>query len=230
MRNPAAEMIEEQLVDIPVSPRSLYGKLTVPLESSGLVLFAQGRGSGIHNPRNRYVARLLNESNLATLLIDLLTVEEQEIDLSTELLRLNIALLAERVIGAGDWVAQYPDTNGLRIGYFGTDTGTAAAMEAAAVRSDQVAAIVSGGGRPDLAGTALARVSAPTLLIVGENDVEAVELNRDAFKQLKCKKQFALVPGATRLFQEPGALDEVGALARRWYHSHFVGERDRRQR
>ncbi len=230
MRNPAAETIEEQLVDIPVSPRSLYGKLTVPLESSGLVLFAQGGGSGIHNPRNRYVARLLNESHLATLLIDLLTVEEQEIDLSTELLRLNIALLAERVIGASDWVAQYPDTNGLRIGYFGTDTGTAAAMEAAAVRSDQVAAIVSAGGRPDLAGTALARVSAPTLLIVGENDVEAVELNREAFKQLKCEKQFALVPGATHQFQEPGALDEVGALARRWYHNHFVGERDRRQR
>lgn len=131
MRNPAAE----KFVDMPVGPRSRYGKLTVPLESTSLVVFAQGGGSGIHNPRNRYVARLLNESNLATLLIDLLTVEEQEIDLSTELLRLNIALLAERVIGAGDWVAQYPDTNSLRIGYFGTDTGTAAAMEAAAVRS-----------------------------------------------------------------------------------------------
>jgi putative phosphoribosyl transferase len=230
MRNPAAETIENQLVDIPVIPRSLYGKLTIPRESSGLVLFAQGGGSGVHNPRNRYVAGLLNGSNLATLLIDLLTVEEQEIDLPAELLRLNIGLLAERLIGAGDWVAQYPDTKGLRIGYFGTGTGTAAAMEAAAVRSDQVAAIVSGGGRPDLAGTALARVSAPTLLIAGENDVEAVELNREALRQLKCEKQFALVPGATLLFLEPGALDEVGTLASRWFHSHFAGERDRRQR
>lgn len=223
MPGPAAQTIEEQLIDIQVGSRSLYGRLTVPLESAGLILFAQGSGSGLHNPRNRYVARLLNESNLATLLIDLLTVEEQEIDLRTKLLRLNIALLAERLIGAADWFAQYPHTQGLRPGYFGTDTGTAAALEAAAVRSDQVAAIVSRGGRPDLAGSALVHVRAPTLLIVGGNDVEAVELNREAFKQLKCEKQFALVPGTTRLFEEPGALDEVAVLARRWYHNHFGG-------
>lgn len=221
MRNPATETIEERLVDFPAGPRLLHGKLTVPLDASGLVLFAQGSGSGLHNPRNRHIARLLSESHLATLLIDLLTVEEQEADLRTKLLRLNIALLAERVISAGDWATQYPDTEGLRIGYFGTDTGTAAALEAAAARPDQVAAIVSRGGRPDLAGTALARVTAPTLLIVGENDLETVELNREAFKQLKCKKEFALVPGATRLFEEPGALDDVAALARRWYHNHL---------
>jgi|GraSoiStandDraft_36_1057302.scaffolds.fasta_scaffold297506_1 putative phosphoribosyl transferase len=230
MRNPAAQAaqaIEEQLVAIPIGSQLLYGKLTVPLESSGLILFAQGSGSGLHNPRNhyvdRYVARLLNESNLATLLTDLLTVEEQEIDLRTKQLRLNIALLAERLIGVADWFTQYPDTKGLRLGYFGADTGTAAALEAAAVRSDQVGAITSRGGRPDFAGSALVRVSAPTLLIVGGKDLEAVKLNREAFKQLKCEKQLALVPGATRLFEEPGALDEVAALARRWYYRHLVG-------
>lgn len=223
MRNPAGQAIEEELIDIQVGTRQLFGRLTVPVESAGLILFAQGSGSGLHNPRNRYVARLLNESNLATLLVDLLTVEEQEIDLRTKLLRLNIALLAERLIGASDWFAQYPDTKGLRLGYFGTDSGTAAALEVAAARSDQVAAIVSRGGRPDLAGSALVRVRAPTLLIVGGRDLEAIELNRQAFKQLKCEKQFALVPGATRLFEEPGALDEVAALTRRWYHNHLAG-------
>jgi putative phosphoribosyl transferase len=227
MRNPAALAIEDQLVAIPAGSQSLYGRLTVPLESSGLILFAQGSSSGLHNPRNRYldryVERLLNESNLATLLVDLLTVEEQEIDLRTKRLRLNIALLAERLIGVADWFTQYPDTKGLRLGYFGTDTGIAAALEAAAVRSDQVGAITSRGGRPDLAGAALVRVSAPTLLIVGGNDLEAVKPNREAFKQLKCEKQFALVPGATRFFEEPVALDEVAALARRWYYRHLVG-------
>lgn len=227
MRNPAALAIEGQLVAIPAGSQSLYGKLTVPLESSGLILFAQGSSSGLYNPRSRYadryVERLLNESNLATLLVDLLTVEEQEIDLRTKRLRLNIALLAERLIGVADWFAQYPDTKGLRLGYFGTDTGIAAALEAAAVRSDQVSAITSRGGRPDLAGAALVRVSAPTLLIVGGNDLEAVKPNREAFKQLKCEKQFALVPGATRFFEEPVALDEVAALARRWYYRHLVG-------
>jgi putative phosphoribosyl transferase len=227
MRNPAAQAIEEQLVAVPIGSQWLYGRLTVPLESSDLILFAQGSGSGLHNPRNRYVdrhvARLLNESNLATLLADLLTVEEQEIDLRTRQLRLNITLLAERLIGVADWFAQYPDTKGLRLGYFGTDTGTAAALEAAAVRSDQVGAIVSREGRPDFAGYALVRVRAPTLLIAAGNDLEAVKLNREALEQLNCEKQFALVPGATRLFEEPGALDEVAALARRWYQSHLVG-------
>ncbi|MGL3214208.1 dienelactone hydrolase family protein [Bradyrhizobium sp. BR 1433] len=226
MRNPAALAIEDQLVAIPAGSESLYGRLTVPLESSGLILFAQG-SSGFHNPRSRYldryVERLLNESNLATLLVDLLTVEEQEIDLRTKRLRLNIALLAERLIGVADWITQYPDTKGLRLGYFGTDTGIAAALEAAAIRSDQVGAITSRGGRPDLAGAALVRVCAPTLLIVGGNDLEAVKPNREAFKQLKCEKQFALVPGATRFFEEPVALDEVAALARRWYYRHLVG-------
>jgi pimeloyl-ACP methyl ester carboxylesterase len=227
MRNPAVLAIEEQLVAIPTGSQSLYGKLTVPLESSGLILFTQGSSSGLHNPRSRYVdryvERLLNESNLATLLVDLLTVEEQEIDLRTKRLRLNIALLAERLIGVAEWFTQYPNTKGLRLGYFGADTGTAAALEAAAVRSDQVGAITSRGGRPDLAGSALVRVGAPTLLIVGGNDLEAVKLNRQAFEQLKCEKQLALVPGATRLFEEPGALDEVAALARRWYYRHLVG-------
>ncbi|WFU34398.1 alpha/beta hydrolase [Bradyrhizobium brasilense] len=227
MRNRAALAIEDQLVAIPAGSQSLYGKLTVPLESSGLILFAQGSSSGLRNPRSRYadryVERMLNESNLATLVVDLLTVEEQEIDLRTKRLRLNIALLAERLIGVADWFTQYPDTKGLRLGYFGTDTGIAAALEAAAVRADQVGAITSRGGRPDLAGAALVRVSAPTLLIVGGNDLEAVKPNRDAFKQLKCEKQFALVPGATRSFEEPVALDEVAALARRWYYRHLVG-------
>lgn len=222
MNNSALQAIEDQLVDVQAGSVTLYGKLTVPLEACGVVLFAHGSGSGRHSPRNRYVARLLNESKLGTLLIDLLTEEEEEIDLRTTWLRFNIRLLAERLAGATDWLAQYPETKKLRIGYFGASTGAAASLVAATVRTDLVAAIVSRGGRPDLAGTALTRVRAPTLLIVGENDLQAIELNREALKQLNCEKQLVRVPGATHLFEEPGALDEVARLARQWLRGHLI--------
>ena len=216
MNGSAAETLDEHLVEIPLGSVTLYGNLALPREPAGVVLFAHGSGSGRHSPRNRYVARLLNEAKLATLLVDLLTLEEEEIDLRTRLLRFNIRQLAERIVGATDWLAQNPDTRELRIGYFGASTGAAAALGAATMRADLIRAIVSRGGRPDLA-AALTLVRAPTLLIVGGNDFEVVELNREALKQLRCEKKLALVPGATHLFEEPGALDDVASWARMWF-------------
>ncbi|HEY4836859.1 MAG TPA: dienelactone hydrolase family protein, partial [Bradyrhizobium sp.] len=172
-------------------------------------------------PRNRYVARVLNEAKLATLLIDLLTLHEEVVDARTAQLRFDIDLLAERLVDATDWLTQFPDTKHLRIGYFGASTGAAAALAAAAVRPDAVRAIVSRGGRPDLAGAALTSVQAPTLLIVGEHDDQVVQLNRQALTQLRCEKRLVIVPGATHLFEEPGALDEVARLARDWFQRHL---------
>jgi dienelactone hydrolase len=187
-----------------------------------VVLFAHGSGSGRHSSRNRYVARLLNQAGLATLLIDLLTADEEAVDLQTAHLRFDIGLLAQRLVGATDWLTQQPDTRHLRIGYFGASTGAAAALVAAAERPDVVGAVVSRGGRPDLAGPALPLVRAPTLLIVGGNDVPVIGLNRAAFEQLRCEKQLVIVPGATHLFEEPGALDEVARLAREWFERHLM--------
>ncbi len=217
MNDSAAETLNEHLVEIPLGSVTLYGNLALPREPAGVVLFVHGSVGGRHSRRNRYVARLLNEAKLATLLVDLLTVEEEEIDLRTGLLRFNIRLLAERIVGATDWLAQSPDIKELRIGYFGASTGAAAALEAATMRADLIRAIVSRGGRPDLAGTALTLVRAPTLLIVGGNDLEVLELNREALKQLRSEKKLALVPGATHLFEEPGALDDVASWARMWF-------------
>jgi pimeloyl-ACP methyl ester carboxylesterase len=164
---------------------------------------------------------MLNEAKLATVLIDLLTLHEEVIDARTTRLRFDIDLLAERLVDATDWLSQFPDTKHLRIGYFGASTGAAAALAAAAVRPDAVQAIVSRGGRPDLAGAALVQVRAPTLLIVGGEDVQVIELNRAALVQLRCEKKLVIVPGATHLFEEPGALDEVARLARDWFHRHL---------
>jgi putative phosphoribosyl transferase len=221
MNDPSASTIEEQLVKVPAGSVTLEGNLTRPEESRAIVLFAHGSGSSRHSPRNRYVARVLNEAKLATLLIDLLTLHEEVIDARTAQLRFDIGLLAERLVDATDWLTQSPDTSHLRIGYFGASTGAAAALAAAAARPDAVQAIVSRGGRPDLAGAALVRVRAPTLLIVGEHDDQVVQLNRDAFAQLRCEKRLVIVPGATHLFEEPGALDEVARLARDWFHLHL---------
>src|ERR1700731_1317731 len=207
--NNSAQTVEEQLVQVPAGSVTLEGNLTVPEQSRAVVLFAHGSGSGRHSPRNRYVARLLNEAKIATLLIDLLTLHEEVIDARTAQLRFDIELLAERLVGATDWLTQFPDTQQLRIGYFGASTGAAAALAAAALRPDPVGAIVSRGGRPDLAGAALMHVQAPTLLIVGENDRQVIELNREALAQMRCEKQLVIVPGATHLFEERGALDEV---------------------
>jgi pimeloyl-ACP methyl ester carboxylesterase len=222
MNNSVAQTIEERLVRVPAGPVTLEGNLTLPEQSRGIVLFAHGSGSSRHSPRNRYVARLLNEAKLATLLIDLLTLHEEVIDARTAQLRFDIDLLAKRLVDATDWLTQFPDTKDLRIGYFGASTGAAAALAAAALRPDPVGAIVSRGGRPDLAGAALIRVRAPTLLIVGENDKQVIQLNRAALAQLRCEKQLVIVPGATHLFEEPGALDVVARLARDWFERHLI--------
>lgn len=219
---PAKPGGEEQLVRVEAGRVKLEGNLNLPEESRGIVLFAHGSGSSRHSPRNRYVARVLNEAKLATLLVDLLTTDEEAIDLQTAHLRFDIGLLAGRLVGATDWLTQYPDTRALRIGYFGASTGAAAAIVAAAQRPDAVGAVVSRGGRPDLAGPALARVRAPTLLIVGGNDVEVIELNRRALALLRCEKRLEIVPGATHLFEEPGALEEVARLAREWFERYLI--------
>ena len=213
---------EERLVHLSTGPVTLEGNLSLPEGARGVVLFAHGSGSGRHSSRNRYVARLLNQAGLATLLIDLLTADEEAVDLQTAHLRFDIGLLAQRLVGATDWLTQQPDTRHLRIGYFGASTGAAAALVAAAERPDVVGAVVSRGGRPDLAGPALPLVRAPTLLIVGGNDVPVIGLNRAAFEQLRCEKQLVIVPGATHLFEEPGALDEVARLAREWFERHLM--------
>jgi dienelactone hydrolase len=222
MNHPADHTVEEQLVRVPAGEVMLDGNLTLPEGSHAIVLFAHGSGSSRHSPRNRYVARLLNEANLSTLLIDLLTLDEEVIDARTAQLRFDIGLLAERLVAATDWLTQFPDTRQLRIGYFGASTGAAAALAAAALRTDVVGAVVSRGGRPDLAGAALMRVQAPTLLIVGENDGQVIQLNREALAQLRCEKQLMIVPGATHLFEEPGALDVVARLASDWFERHLV--------
>jgi putative phosphoribosyl transferase len=217
---------EERLVRVAAGPVTLEGNLSLPERARGIVLFAHGSGSSRHSPRNRYVARVLNEAKLATLLVDLLTPDEEAVDLRTAHLRFDIGLLAGRLVGVTDWLTQYPDTRELRIGYFGASTGAAAALVAALVAAaqhpDAVGAIVSRGGRPDLAGPALARVRAPTLLIVGGNDFEVVELNRRALAPLRCEKQLEIVPGATHLFEEPGALEEVARLAREWFERYLT--------
>jgi putative phosphoribosyl transferase len=222
MNNPVAHTVEERLVRVTAGPVKLDGNLSLPEGSRAVVLFAHGSGSSRHSSRNRYVARLLNEAKLATLLIDLLTLNEEAIDAPTAHLRFDVDLLAERLVDATDWLTQYPDTQYLPIGYFGASTGAAAALVAAAERPDVVNAVVSRGGRPDLAGPALTSVRAPTLLIVGGNDVQVIHLNRAALAQLRCEKQLLIIPGATHLFEEPGALDEVARLAREWFHRHLV--------
>jgi putative phosphoribosyl transferase len=213
---------EERLVRVAAGAVTLEGNLSLPKEAGGIVLFAHGSGSSRHSPRNRYVAWLLNQANLATLLVDLLTSYEEAIDLRTGHLRFDIGLLAQRLVAVTDWLTQYQDTRHLRIGYFGASTGAGAALVAAAERPDVVGAVVSRGGRPDLAGAALARVRAPTLLIVGGNDFQVIELNRAAFALLRSEKQLVIVPGATHLFEEPGALDEVARLAREWFERHLI--------
>jgi dienelactone hydrolase len=214
-------IVREQLVDVTAGSAVLGGTLRVPERSVGIVLFAHGSGSGRRSPRNRRVAELLNEARLATLLFDLLTSEEEAVDALTGDLRFNIDLLAQRLIGATDWLTQRADIAHLPIGYFGASTGAAAALVAATERSNLVRAVVSRGGRPDLAGPVLPFVRAPTLLIVGGNDTQVIELKRAAFAELNCEKRLVIVPGASHLFEEPGALDEVARLASDWYQSHL---------
>jgi putative phosphoribosyl transferase len=213
--------MQEREVRVSTGPVTLEGSLGVPNGAGGVVLFAHGSGSGRHSPRNRYVARVLREANLATLLIDLLTEDEEEVDLRTTRLRFDIGLLARRLAGATDWLVQNPDTEQLRIGYFGASTGAGAALVAAAQRPYEVSAIVSRGGRPDLAGDALPLVKAPTLLIVGGNDEPVIGMNEEALARMRAVKRLQIVPGASHLFEEPGALEEVARLATVWFARHL---------
>jgi dienelactone hydrolase len=211
----------ERPVSIPVDGGRLTGTLTLPPSPRGVVLFAHGSGSSRHSPRNQFVADALVAAGLGALLIDLLTPAEEAQDLRTGRLRFDIDLLARRVVAALDWLASQEETAGLPVGVFGASTGAAAALVAAAERPEQVGAVVSRGGRPDLAGEALARVRAPTLLIVGGRDPEVLALNREALHALGPEARLEIVPGATHLFGEPGALARVAQLAARWFTEHL---------
>ena len=200
----------------------LQGDLTIPKNAEGIVLFAHGSGSSRHSPRNKYVAQVLQKSGLATLLLDLLTEEEEKVDDYTAHLRFDIELLAKRLAGATDWITKNPDTKNLNIGYFGASTGAAAALVASVNCHNIVKAIVSRGGRPDLAGPALTHVKAPTLLIVGGNDSPVIEMNEEALNLLKIEKKIVIVSGATHLFEEPGTLEVVARLAADWFINHLT--------
>ncbi len=227
----------EQHVQIPIGSSSLSGDLDIVNGAQGVVLFAHGSGSGRHSPRNRYVAQVLQEANLGSLLFDLLTEDEELIDEQTRHLRFDIGLLANRLIGATDWLLQRFNASNSddipSIGYFGASTGAAAALMAAAKKADVVKGVVSRGGRPDLAGEEyLNQVRAPTLLIVGGNDEPVIRLNQEAYDKLKLlkeedEKRLTIIPGATHLFEEPGKLEQVAQLASEWFAS-FLKHQTRR--
>ena len=199
-------------------------------DAAGIVLFAHGSGSSRFSPRNRHVARILQAAGLATLLMDLLTPEEEEVDALSGHLRFDIGLLADRLLLATDWVRSQHEMQDIAVGYFGASTGGGAALVAAAERPELARAVVSRGGRPDLAGAALARVQAPTLLIVGGRDLPVVDINQDALRQLQGEARLEIVPGATHLFEEPGALDQVAHLARDWFLRYLKpGKRSERR-
>ena len=209
-------------VQIQAGREVLLGNLHLPENASALVLFAHGSGSSRHSPRNQFVARTLNEAGLATLLFDLLTPEEEAIDMQTREHRFNIDLLAVRLRHATKWAKQQKQTSNLGLGYFGSSTGAAAALMAAVDAPQKVDAVVSRGGRPDFAGEALPKVKAPTLLIVGGNDDIVIELNEQARDKMLCELKLEIIPGATHLFEEPGALEKVAQLASDWFVLHFT--------
>lgn len=209
----------ERSVGIPMDGAIHEGALAVPLNAKGLVLFAHGSGSGRLSPRNNYVAGVLRESGVATLLFDLLTETEDRIYEN----RFDIELLTRRLLLATQWAGQQPVTRDLSIGYFGASTGAAAALKAAAALGREIRAVVSRGGRPDMALDDLPRVSAPTLLIVGGNDDAVIDLNRRAHRALHCEKELKIIPGATHLFEEPGTLEQVAATAAGWFERHLTG-------
>ncbi len=221
MTSPATALAASE-VRIPSGDAWLYGDLVLPPGFAGLVLFAHGSGSGRHSARNRQVAWRLQERGIATLLFDLLTVQEEQVDLQTREHRFDIPLLTRRMQDATFWASAQTALAHARIGYFGASTGSAAALIAAARLGRRISAVVSRGGRPDLAGpVALAAVTAPTLLIVGGADNGVIDFNEQALRLLRCDKEMALVPGATHLFEEPGALEQVSALAGRWFSTHL---------
>lgn len=207
-------------ITIPINTTALEGDLQIPAKATGIVLFAHGSGSSRFSPRNRYVASALQKAGLATLLFDLLTKEEEEVDMITAELRFNIKLLAKRLSAATEWIKKNKKIKNLAIGYFGSSTGAAAALIAASQRTD-IKAVVSRGGRPDIAIPYLPKVKAPTLLIVGGNDEPVIEMNKEAMKHMKVKTALEIIPGATHLFEEPGALEKVADLAAEWFNRHL---------
>jgi dienelactone hydrolase len=212
-------MAEAKDVRIRSGAVQLRGDLSIPANAQGVVLFAHGSGSSRHSPRNQLVARTIREAGVGTLLFDLLTKEEEAIDKHSARLRFDIGLLAERLINVTYWIKGELDY--LRVGYFGASTGAGAALVAAAELGDIVGAVVSRGGRPDLAGPALSQVRAATLLIVGGLDFPVIEMNEEAFARLRCEKDLKIIPGATHLFEEPGTLEKVSTLATDWFHGHL---------
>jgi putative phosphoribosyl transferase len=213
----------EQSLRIPAAGVELDAEVVVPQPAEGVVLFAHGSGSGRHSPRNTLVAGGLQASGLATVLVDLLTPAEERADAASARLRFDIGLLADRLTALCDWLVAHEVTGGLRIGLFGASTGAAAALVSAAARPDSVSAIVSRGGRPDLAGPALGSVHQPTLLIAGERDPVVLDLNRRAIRRLAGEANLAVVPNATHLFEEPGTLNQVAELARDWFARYLGG-------
>jgi dienelactone hydrolase len=197
----------------------LHGDLSIPAGAQGVVLFAHGSGSSRHSPRNQFVARTIREAGVGTLLFDLLTRQEEEVDSRTRHLRFDIQLLADRLVDATYWIKG--NLEHLSVGYFGSSTGGGAALVAAAELGETVGAVVSRGGRPDLAGDALPLVKAPTLLIVGGLDYPVIQMNREAYARLRCEKELIIVPGATHLFEEPGTLEQVARLAANWFQNHL---------
>jgi len=208
-------------ITIPLKGLELAGKLDLPPAARGLVLFAHGSGSSRHSPRNQFVARTLREGKMGTLLLDLLTAEEEQAEIYSRRLRFNIPFLAGRLVGATRWALNQAASRDLDVGYFGASTGAAAALVAAAELGETIGAVVSRGGRPDLAGEALPRVTAPTLLIVGGDDRPVIPLNEEAYDRLHCEKALRLVPGASHLFEEAGALEKVAGMAAEWFANHL---------
>jgi len=208
-------------ITIPLAQVELAGELDLPAKPLGLVLFAHGSGSSRHSPRNQFVARTLREAGVATLLFDLLTPQEEQREAQTRHLRFDIDLLADRLLGATRWALDEASSTDLNLGYFGSSTGAAAALIAAAELGESVSAVVSRGGRPDLAGDALERVTAPTLLIVGGDDTQVLAMNEDAYSSLHCERALRIVRGATHLFEEAGALEKVAQTASEWFADHL---------
>ena len=217
-------------VHIIVGNVTLDGELKLPMNAPGVVLFAHGSGSSRNSPRNQYVAGVIRETGMGTLLFDLLTRDEEQQDAESGALRFDIALLAKRLVGATRWLEKQPETRGLKIGYFGASTGGGAALVAAAELGDRVAAVVSRGGRPDLAGDALPDVKSPTLLVVGGYDEMVIGLNDEAYAKLCCERDFRIVPGATHLFEEPGKLEQVAQISAAWFRQHLGSSRGENKR
>jgi dienelactone hydrolase len=212
---------DESLIRVPAGGATLDGNLLIPAAATGVVLFAHGSGSSRFSSRNSYVAEQLRGGGLATLLIDLLTAEEEAVDVRTAHLRFDIDLLADRLAGTIEWMTRQPSTSKLRVGLFGASTGGGAALVAAARVPERIGAVVSRGGRPDLAGSALPKVKAPTLLIVGGDDRPVIRMNKEAYDLMTCERRMEIIPGASHLFEEPGTLERVAELARDWLVKHL---------